>query len=315
MQFYLLGHLRVANGSRSEISLRPTAARLLAFLLLHRHDVHHREVVAELIWQETGISRARKNLSTTLWQLRNALGCGNGVHHDFFTTTPEQIQINQATDLWLDVALFEDRANQGLSQTADNPSQQAVEALQDAVQFYSGELLSGFYDSWILNERDRLRLLYLRCLTFLMDHHQRQNEPDLAIDYAQRILSVEPWREDVHRRLMYLYTEDGRRTCAIEQYKICRQILAEELDTLPLEQTENLYQQLLAGASVEYSRSTPAGAEQQVSKTSTHALTPSATPQDLQGAIQMLKDAQTMLNQALQLVDQLTQETELRKRI
>ncbi len=307
MYVYLFGSFHVSTRKLSEVELRPTAARLLAFLLLHRDDAHHREMVAESFWHKAEIGRARKSLNTTLWQLRNALGRADEIQGELITTTLEQIRINQQHDLWLDVALFEEQANRGLAHPADRLSPPAIRALEESTQLYRGDLLTGFFDSWALSERERLRLIYLRCLTHLMEHHQHQNNLDISIDYAQRILSVEPWREDVHRRLMRLYAESGRRTSAIEQYKLCRQILAEELDIPPLAETKALYQQLVAGSPAGHLRPNHITVDQPPAENGSPDPTLRAATQQLQTAVQMMKDAQAALNHAVALVEHLTQ--------
>ena len=107
MQVYLFGDFRVSTDTHSDLELRPTAARLFAFLLLHRHCAHLREVVAESFWEDAEIDRARKNLNTALWQLRHALHESDNSQAKLIATTPEQIKINQEAQLWLDVAWFD----------------------------------------------------------------------------------------------------------------------------------------------------------------------------------------------------------------
>ena len=163
--------------------------------------------------------------------------------------------------------------------------------MEEAAALYQGDLLPTFHDSWALQERERLRLIYLRCLSRLMAHHHRQRNLETSIGYGRRILDVEPWREDAHRHLMRLYAENGRRVEAIAQYQRCREALARELDVAPLPETEAVYQGLLTNAAVGR-RVTPTLAE--------------ATVQ-LQTAVQTMQEAQRSLAQAMALVERLSQ--------
>ena len=305
---HLFGDFRVSTDTHFELELRPTAARLFAFLLLHRNRAHLREVVAESFWQDSAIDRARKSLNTTLWQLRNTLPQTQISQANVIAATPERIKINQEANLWIDVASFEEKAKQGLADAVTERSPALIGALEAAVALYQDDLLKSFYDPWVLSERERLRMLYLRCLTRLMEMHRQQHNLSTSIDYAQRILSVEPCREDIHRTLMTLYAESGRRAHAIEQYKVCRQILASELAAPPLDETEALYRRLrtdahIGSAQIGATNVHPSASNSNGSKESTLQ---EAIAQ-LQVAIQTTKDAQRALARAVTVVDRFIQ--------
>ena len=209
MQVYLFGNFQIYPHADAKLELRPTAARLFAFLLLHRRMAHPREVVAETFWESSELDRARRNLNTTLWQLRKAFRQTNDQPTNLIAATPEQIKLNREAELWLDVALFEEQAKKGLINVENRSASAVINALDQAVALYQGDLLHGFYDAWVLQERERLRLIYLRCLRRLMTLHQQEHNLDAGIDYARRILHVEPWHEDIHRNLMGMYAENG----------------------------------------------------------------------------------------------------------
>ncbi|MCA9919919.1 MAG: winged helix-turn-helix domain-containing protein [Anaerolineales bacterium] len=308
MQVHLFGNFQVHTSNDTELTLRPTAARLFAFLLLHRQMVHPRELVAETFWEDSELDRARRNLNTTLWQLRKAFSQMSDQRATLIDTTPEQIKLNREADLWLDVALFEEQAKKGLIQAENGSALAAINALEQAVALYQGDLLHGFSDSWVLQERERLRLIYLRCLRRLMTLHQKQHNLDASIEYARRILHIEPWHEDVHRNLMGLYVENGRRAKAIAQYHACRQALATELAVTPMTETEALYQRLLKNSQDD--RPAIVMPNQPVSQSSNDAkaLTLEVATAQLQAAIQTLRDAQADLNRAVAVVERLSQD-------
>lgn len=308
MHVYLFGNFQIDTGTDAEVALRPTAAHLFAFLLLHRQMAHPREVVAETFWENSELNRARRNLNTTLWQLRKAFRQINDQPTNLIAATPEQIKLNREAELWLDVALFEEQAKKGLINVENRSASDVINALDQAVALYQGDLLHGFYDAWVLQERERLRLIYLRCLRRLMTLHQAQHNLDAGIDYARRLLHVEPWREDVHRNLMLMYAENGRRAKAIAQYHACRQVLESELAVTPMAETEALYHQLLTNAQDD--RPAIVMPNQPVSHNTSddvEALTLEVATAQLQAAIQTLREAQADLNRAVAIVERLSQ--------
>ncbi len=70
---------------------------------------------------------------------------------------------------------------------------------------------------------------------------------DDAIQIAFRLLSLDPLQEDIHRLLMRLFLQQGRRGAALEQYRFCRLVLKQELDEAPTAETEVVYRAIREG--------------------------------------------------------------------
>ena len=62
---------------------------------------------------------------------------------------------------------------------------------------------------------------------------------------ALRLLALDPLQEAVHRALMRLYVQLGRRDTALRQYQECIEILHRELAVEPESETKELYQEIL----------------------------------------------------------------------
>lgn len=114
---------------------------------------------------------------------------------------------------------------------------------------YHGELLEGIYEDWGLRHA-----ALSHAASQLPDPpdgvpRQRGNF-EQSIAYGQEILRRDPVREEIHRSLMRLYLENGQRTLAIRQYARCCELLEQELGVPPLEETQALYQQIMAASRV-----------------------------------------------------------------
>jgi DNA-binding SARP family transcriptional activator len=243
LRIWLFGALRLDH---EDFPVDPAAVHpvqgLLAYLLLHRERLHSREVLAGILWGDRSDGKARRCLNTAVWRLRSALepaGVLRGAY--LLSTDAGELGFNCASDHWLDVAAFEQRALQMLAPPEEETGPPDVEVLREGVQLCCGELLEGFYDDWALRERERLRLLYLRCLRRLMHVYRQQGAFEDSLACAQQILACDPLREDVHREAMRLHCDLGQRSLAVRQYQRCREILADELDILPMEETQALY--------------------------------------------------------------------------
>ena len=293
----LFGRVRVAHGEGSpEIPFTRGAQTLLAFLLLHPHRYHPREVLAELAWGDRPDDHARAALNTALWRLRNLLepqGVTRGAY--LRTTSSGEVGFNWESNHWLDLAVFEKCASCILAIPPDAMLPEHARQLETILPLYDGELLEGFYEDWAISERERLRDLHLSSLTRLMRYHHRQQESDLGQRYAQDILRLDPLREEVHREAMRLFAENGQRALAIRQFESCREILATEMGIAPMPETETLYRQILSDAVPSSTRPLP----NQEYVTFAQAL------RQLQAAQQEFAQAQGRLQRAIDLVQHL----------
>jgi len=236
----------VKNTKEQEIRLTHCSQVLFAYLLLNRHRTHPREVLANLLWAEVGQDQARKSLNTTVCRLRKALKVAVHNPDDAYILSKSlgELGFNPQSQYWLDVEAFEQPAQQILSKALPNVTTEEVASLDQVTQLYQADLLEGFYQEWVLQERERLRCLYLASLRYLMQYYQYQGNNEKSLEYGLKILRLEPLREEVQREVMCLYHDSGQRALAIRQYKLCCQVLDAELGISPMPETQALYLQI-----------------------------------------------------------------------
>jgi len=246
LRIYALGSFRVYWGDEL-IDGFPTrkAESLFCYLVLNRHRFHPREVLAELLWGRSEPRNARRCLNTALWRLRRILEGHHIQPGAYLIVERERICFNTEGNYWLDVEEFETLCSEfGSHSEGAEPEAWNVEPLRRAVELYGGDLMDGFYDDWCLYERERLHQRFLRTLARLMVHHGAKGQYDEGIAYGQRILALDPLREEVHRQLMRYYELAGRRACALRQFEACRRVLREELEADPMPETVALYRRV-----------------------------------------------------------------------
>ena len=263
LRICLFGSIRIARADwASELKITRAVQALLAYLLLYRHRIHPREVLANLFWGDHPEEQARSCLSTALWRLRCALEPGDTTRGTYLVTTPMgEVGFNHKSDYWLDVAVFEDQASRIAGKPIQVMDADDAHQLENSIQLYVGELLEGFYDDWALRERERLRSLHLKSLAHLMRYYGYHGAYEHAITCGQNILNHDPLREEIHREVMRLYLQSGQRAQAIRHYKSCCQILDAELGIPPMEETRMLYHQILQGTNDHMAQSTPRQAQ------------------------------------------------------
>ena len=208
---------------------------LLAFLALPPGRSHPREKLASLLWGGMREPQARRGLRQSLFTLRKAVGG----EPPALLIDGETVALNPAC-VDVDVVKFERQVAEG------TPA-----ALERAATLYRGELLEGLalqeapFEEWLLAERERLRELALEALAKLLRHQRTTEATEAALRTGLRLLALDPLQEPVHRAVMRLYVQLGRRASALRQYQICIGVLQRELRVEPETTTKQLYQEIL----------------------------------------------------------------------
>jgi len=101
------------------------------------------------------------------------------------------------------------------------------------------------YEDWCAEERERLSELYLNMLEKLAQCYARKKYFSKALSACRSALACEPCREYFHRALMIYLSLAGQRELAIAHYRICQQVLLQELGVEPMKETQQTYRQIL----------------------------------------------------------------------
>ena len=232
---------------------------LLAYLAVDNEHHHRREKLAGLFWPDLPESRARRNLSQALYNLRSIL-------HDrqaevpFLISQREEVHWNPASHVWLDTSVFSTLL--AASQTHEHPSLAScptcLDRLGQAAGLYQGDFLAGvcldcgtIYEEWVMVTRERLRRQAMQALQNLAGSLEQNGELKQALAYTWQLLDIEPLWEPAHRQAMHLLAASGQRSAALLQYETCRRTLAEELGIGPDAETTRLYETILASNEIQ----------------------------------------------------------------
>jgi len=98
---------------------------------------------------------------------------------------------------------------------------------------WPAELLPGWYDDWVLVERERLRTLRLHALELAAGILARQRRLDAALSLALEAVRSDPLRESSHRVVMSVFLEEGNVVDVLRQYELFRDLVGRELGLVP----------------------------------------------------------------------------------
>ncbi|NJM30886.1 MAG: hypothetical protein HC855_12995 [Rhizobiales bacterium] len=124
--------------------------------------------------------------------------------------------------------------------------------LSEAADVIRGEFMEGLdlpepaFEQWLATERAKTRQLAGKIFAALMAGAEKAARFEEALSHGQRLLSLDPLQEQVHRGLMRFYAAQNRPDAALAQYERLKRELASQLNVSPDSETEELARALRA---------------------------------------------------------------------
>jgi DNA-binding SARP family transcriptional activator len=192
--------------------------QLLAFVALRRRRVERRQAAGTL-WPFGNEERSAGNLRSALWRLRQA-----GID----VVVADKASLVLSAEVLVDLHLTEQWATRLIEGRADGGDLVVSPSMADAL-----DLLPGFYDDWVLIERERIRQRILHALEALSERLAAVGRFADAIEAALLATSAEPLRESAQRALIRAHIAEGNVTEARRSYHAYRDLVYRELGVEP----------------------------------------------------------------------------------
>jgi DNA-binding SARP family transcriptional activator/TolB-like protein/Tfp pilus assembly protein PilF len=221
LRLVLLGSLRLED-DEGPMTGRASQKRRLAVLALLAVPPGHlvtRDKLIGYLWPETDDERARRSLSTALWELRRELG--------------EEAIRTPGDEIGLDPDLITSDAAAFI---------QAVERdeLEEAIELYGGPFLDGVYigasaefEHWVDEERRRYEWKYREALEKLARGREEAGDRQGAVDAWRRLANVDRLNKRVALGYMQSLWANGEGARALQFLDVHRALLGDELGAEP----------------------------------------------------------------------------------
>jgi DNA-binding SARP family transcriptional activator len=211
----LLDGFRLVREGRDH-ELPAGGQRVLAQLSLFGDPT--RSQVAGTLWPDVPEDRAQANLRSTLWRLHR--------------TCPELVEASRsrlslAQEAAVDVVELIGWARRVLAPNSEVTELDGLPVMQP------GELLPGWYEDWVLIEREHVRQLRVHALEVLADRLSCLGRYGAALEAAYAAVRAEPLRESAHRTVIKVHLAEGNTVDAVRQHDSFREMLHGELGTQP----------------------------------------------------------------------------------
>lgn len=246
-RIYLTGHVAIECGATlvDERQLAGRQGRLaLVYLIAQRATPISRDDLLDVIWRDTPPPELDSALSAILSKLRGALKKAH-LTDAGIDLRMGAVSVKLPRDTRIDL---EEAAN--AIDTAEgcwrqgNPRQAWANA-NVAVAIGKRPFLAHEEAPWITTQREKLRGLLSRGLQVLTAVSLENNESDLALQYANEMVALDPFRETGYQQLMRLHARMGNRGEALRVFSRLRELLRDELGTSPSPQSEAVFLEIL----------------------------------------------------------------------
>jgi DNA-binding SARP family transcriptional activator len=215
---HLIGGPYVTHGEK-QLSVPEGSKRLLVLVALNSGQPVDRRWAAGTLWPTGGDVRAAGNLRSAHWRLKSA-----GV--DVIVSDKTTLSLRGGTVV--DVDLVHAWAEQVLDPAVDDIVPCGLGWRMQAL-----DLLPGWYEEWVLFERERLRQLLLHALEALSERFLAAARHAEAVETALAAAGADPLRESAQRALVRAHLAEGNHAEARRVFEEFRRTLQRELGVLP----------------------------------------------------------------------------------
>lgn len=215
-------------------SQRKPAALLKLLALAPGHRLR-REQVMNWLWPDLDPVAAAANLRKALHSARRSLHDELGAS---LVLSVGDLLCLPSSEVSVDVDAYWSLVGSA-RQTKD------MDNYAEAIELYGDGLLpEDRYEDWAVAPREEIQADWLAVVQEFAAHLEARGDLNGAARAVQRLVVVEPLREDNHAWLMRLYALAGRRDEARRQYARLRELLQDELGVGPQPETVRQFEEI-----------------------------------------------------------------------
>ncbi|HYN68474.1 MAG TPA: BTAD domain-containing putative transcriptional regulator [Ornithinibacter sp.] len=209
------------------------ARTLVKILAAHRGRVVTRARLCDLLWPDDDPARTGHRLSVLLATVRGVLDPAKAWPPDRFVAADQfGVRLDLSTVV-LDADLLLRDADHATALLDTSDDDRAREVLAHVDVLYRGEAFEDESDEWADPLREEVRAAWVRSVRRLATLRSREGRGAEALGIFVRLLSVDPYDEQVHRRLVTTLVRAGRHGEARRAFQRWHHAMAEIDAPLP----------------------------------------------------------------------------------
>ncbi|RKN38263.1 hypothetical protein D7223_31495 [Micromonospora endolithica] len=221
----LLGGFVLLNDD-TPVRLSPGPQRVVALIAARGRTA--RSDAARVLWPRRSVPQAQAELRTFLWRLRQ-------LPFRTVRTDAQYLCLDAAVSCDLHELRVEAEAWQQWAADRRQPQRRRLDGPGTAVHLHElcRDLLPGWYDDWVLAERDALQRIRVPLLRHLARTYKEAGEYGNALQAALHLVDMDPLDEQAQDMLIRIHVAEGNLVEARRAYTAYHSRLTAELGMTP----------------------------------------------------------------------------------
>jgi DNA-binding SARP family transcriptional activator len=240
VKFRILGSVEIWRGGAAVPIVGEKQRTLVALLVLRANRVVPHDELLHALWGDDQPAAGRRALHNYLWSVRRLLA-----EEDDLSTSSGGYSL-KVSARGSDLAVFRAEVDAAGEARAADDLPQAAERLRAALDLWRGPALAGTRMEFQTAQGYALEEARLAALTDRIEVDLALGRHAEVVGELRQLVAAAPLHERFRGQLMLALYRDGRRAEALEQYRLARQCVRDELGLEPGDELTRLHQGILS---------------------------------------------------------------------
>ncbi|MEO7658131.1 MAG: BTAD domain-containing putative transcriptional regulator, partial [Pyrinomonadaceae bacterium] len=221
------------------------ARDIFCYIATRKHRRVPKDVLIEAFWGNEEFEAIEKNFHPTISHIRKALNSRQSFKQNFIVFRDGAYQLNPEFSYRIDTENFIDFIAAAEVAKKEKRDGDLRENLESAYNLYRADFMEGLYEDWAEEQRHFYREQFSRVLNALAKLSVAEKKWADALKFANQILVIDPYREDLHRLVMKVLAAQSKPAAVKKHFEQMTEILKQELGIEPSAETRQLFNDLI----------------------------------------------------------------------
>lgn len=221
------------------------ARDIFCYIATRKHRRVAKDVLIDEFWRDEGLEAVEKNFHPTISHIRKALNSRQPLKQNFIVFRDGAYQLNPEYTYSIDTEQFTEHIAAAEKAKREKDDAALADHLAAAYALYRGDFMEGSYEAWAEEQQGHYREQFSRVVNGLAKLAVAEKRWTDALKFAGEILTIDPYREDLHRLTMKVLAAQGKPAAVKKHFEDMQALLKTDLGIEPSAETRKLFKDLM----------------------------------------------------------------------